>query len=210
LWLIRQRFSPQPNFAFNRDADTPHRFAVAKRAPVNLALGFPLCTFDSLKEGCMKSLKYLTLVSMLAACTTTTGVIPIGKDTYMVSGTGKSPGGYSGSEVKVAAFKEAMQFCATQSKQMQVVRTEQRDMSFGVNATAELQFMCLDAGDPELGRPKFKKDADQIIEVKNSITQPAATKDVYAELIKLDDLRKRGIISDAEFEAQKKALLAIK
>ena len=80
----------------------------------------------------------------------------------MVSGTGKSPGGYSGSEVKAAAFKEATQFCATQNKQMQILRTDQRDMSFGVNATAELQFMCLDASDSELARPRLKKDADQV------------------------------------------------
>jgi len=36
--------------------------------------------------------------------------------------------------------------------------------------------------------------------------QPA--KDVYAELLKLDDLLKKGIVSDAEFEEQKKKLLA--
>jgi hypothetical protein len=30
---------------------------------------------------------------------------------------------------------------------------------------------------------------------------------MYTELIKLDDLRKRGIITEAEFEAQKKKLL---
>jgi ribosomal protein S18 acetylase RimI-like enzyme len=38
LWLIRQCFSPQPNLAFNRDADTEHRFAIATRAPVNLGV----------------------------------------------------------------------------------------------------------------------------------------------------------------------------
>lgn len=32
-------------------------------------------------------------------------------------------------------------------------------------------------------------------------------KDVYTELIKLDELRKKGIISDAEFEAQKQKVL---
>jgi hypothetical protein len=32
-------------------------------------------------------------------------------------------------------------------------------------------------------------------------------KDVYAELIKLDDLHKRGILTQAEFEAQKRKLL---
>jgi len=34
------------------------------------------------------------------------------------------------------------------------------------------------------------------------------TKDVYAELVKLDDLRKRRILTDAEFDEQKKKLLA--
>ncbi len=132
----------------------------------------------------------------------------------MVSGTGKSPGGYSGYEVKAAAFKEATQFCATQNRQVQIVHTAQRDMSFGVNANAEIQFMCLEANDSELSRPRLKKDADQVIEVrkdvKTTVTPSSAPKDVYSELIKLDDLRKRGIITDAEFEAQKKALLATK
>lgn len=37
--------------------------------------------------------------------------------------------------------------------------------------------------------------------------QPESPKDVYTELTKLDDLRKRGIITEAEFEAQKKKIL---
>jgi hypothetical protein len=37
--------------------------------------------------------------------------------------------------------------------------------------------------------------------------QPKVSKDVYAELLKLDDLRQKGIVSEAEFEAQKKKLL---
>lgn len=38
--------------------------------------------------------------------------------------------------------------------------------------------------------------------------QSGNIKDTYAELLKLDDLRKKGIVSDAEFEIQKKKLLA--
>lgn len=133
----------------------------------------------------------------------------------MVSGTGKSPGGYSGSEVKAAAFKEATQYCSGLGKQLQILHTQQRDMSFGVNANAELQFMCLDAADSELMRPRLKKEADQVIEVRKDVKvkvkdTTAPPKDMYAELIKLDDLHKRGIITDAEFEVQKKALLGSK
>jgi hypothetical protein len=36
--------------------------------------------------------------------------------------------------------------------------------------------------------------------------QPEVSKDVYAELLKLDDLRQKGIVTDAEFESQKRKL----
>ncbi|MDA0705706.1 MAG: SHOCT domain-containing protein [Proteobacteria bacterium] len=36
---------------------------------------------------------------------------------------------------------------------------------------------------------------------------PAPRMDLYRELLKLDDLRKQGILTDAEFEAEKKKLL---
>ena len=42
------------------------------------------------------------------------------------------------------------------------------------------------------------------VKTKDQTERP---KDAYAELIKLDDLRKRGILTEAEFEAQKKKLL---
>jgi len=50
---------------------------------------------------------------------------------------------------------------------------------------------------------------DGIVNAKNTKTKDLMEhqKDVYSELIKLDDLRKRGIISESEFAAQKKKLL---
>ena len=43
------------------------------------------------------------------------------------------------------------------------------------------------------------------IKTKDQTDRP---KDMYAELLKLDDLRKRGILTDTEFDAQKKKLLS--
>jgi hypothetical protein len=40
-----------------------------------------------------------------------------------------------------------------------------------------------------------------------TISPATVTKDVYAELTKLNDLRQKNIISEAEFEAQKKKIL---
>ncbi|MBW2660363.1 MAG: SHOCT domain-containing protein, partial [Deltaproteobacteria bacterium] len=39
------------------------------------------------------------------------------------------------------------------------------------------------------------------------IEQTAPPKDVHAELLKLDELKKKKIITEAEFEAQKKKIL---
>jgi hypothetical protein len=165
----------------------------------------------------MKPAILLTLVALsaISACTTTTGVIPIGVDTYMIGTTGKSPGGFSGTEAKALAFKEAQKFCADKSRKVQVVNTQQADMRFGVNATAELQFMCLTDGDRELARPKLERTPDQLIQVRgqpSSVDSPSALKpkDLYSELLKLEDLKKRGLLSNVEFEQQKKALLESK
>lgn len=157
----------------------------------------------------MKSINFLVL-ALLTGCATSTGVVPIGQDTFMISGSGKSPGGYSGSEVKAASYREASQYCTSLGKKLQVVNTRQNDQSFGVNATAELTFMCLDATDAELSRPKLRNEANQVIEVRKDIKlkdQTSKSKDFYDELVKLDDLRKRGIINAAEFDDQKKRLL---
>jgi len=98
-------------------------------------------------------------------------------------------------------------------KSLQVINTYEASPPYVLAnfPKAEIQFMCLDAKDPELNRPKLKKEADIAIEIKQDIRtkgEPGKPKDVYTELLKLDDLRKKGIISEAEFEEQKRKLLS--
>jgi hypothetical protein len=148
----------------------------------------------------------------LAGCASNSGVIPIGQDTFMVSRQAAT--GFSGSgTLKAEAFQEASQYCERLGKSLQVVSTHEASPPYILAnfPKAEIQFMCLDAKDAELNRPKLRKEADTVIEVKKDIRtkdEPAKHKDVYAELIKLDDLRKKGIISEAEFAEQKKKLLS--
>ena len=122
--------------------------------------------------------------------------------------------GFSGSgKLKAEAFQEASQYCEKLGKSLQVVSTHEASPPYILAnfPKAEIQFMCLDAKDAELNRPKLRKEADTVIEVKKDIRtkdESVKHKDVYAELIKLDDLRKKGIISEAEFAEQKKKLLS--
>ena len=148
----------------------------------------------------------------MASCASNSGVIPIGQDTFMVSRQAAT--GFSGSgTLKAEAFQEASQYCASLGKSLQVISTHEASPPYILAnfPKAEIQFMCLDAKDAELNRPKLRKDADTVIEIKKDIRtkdESIKPKDVYAELIKLDDLRKKGIISEAEFEVQKKKLLS--
>ena len=154
---------------------------------------------------------FIAAAVFLTGCASNSGVIPIGQDTFMVSRQAAT--GFSGSgTLKAEAFQEASQYCTKLEKSLQVVSTYEASPPYILAnfPKAEIQFMCLDVKDAELNRPKLRKEADSIIEIKNDIHTKDESKksnDVYAELIKLDDLRKKGIITEAEFDAQKKKIL---
>jgi len=155
------------------------------------------------------------ILIILSGCAIHSGVVPIGQDTYMVSRQAAT--GFTGmGSLKADAFREASEYCVSQNKKIQVVNTNESQPPYvlGNFPRIEMQFMCLGEGDIELGRPKMKKGADVVIEQKGDVSvnvktkdQSEKTKDVYTELLKLDDLKKKGIISEEEFEAQKKKLL---
>lgn len=114
-------------------------------------------------------MKYIfcLLPFVLAGCASNSGVVPIGADTFMVSRQAAT--GFSGSgTLKAEAFREANQYCLSTNKKLQVTHTSeaQPPFIFGNFPKAEVQFMCLDAGDPQLTRPNLKKDADSVIEIR--------------------------------------------
>ena len=114
----------------------------------------------------MKIFLYLVLL-LVAGCASNSGVAPIGPDTYMVSRQAAT--GFSGSgTLKAEAFQEANQYCLSQKKRLQVVRTAEAQPPYvlGNFPKAEVEFMCLDANDPELVRPKLRKEGDTIIELR--------------------------------------------
>ena len=106
-------------------------------------------------------------LAILAGCASNTGIVPIGEDTYMVSRQAAT--GFSGSgSLKAEAFQEANQYCLSMGKKLQVVNTHEATPPFilGNFPKAEVQFMCLDKKDAELGRPKLRKEADTIIKIE--------------------------------------------
>lgn len=113
-----------------------------------------------------KSYIVLAIVLALSGCTSS-GPIPIGKDTYMISK--QSAGGIfvAASSIKAEIFREANTFCASQNKSMQIVADYQQSAVPGRSMPeAEIQFMCLAEGDRDLVRPKLRREADTVIRVE--------------------------------------------
>lgn len=162
--------------------------------------------------------KILMLLCLgLCGCASNSGVVPIGKDTYMVSRQAAT--GFSGSgTLKAEALQEASKYCEKQGKKLQVVSTSEAQPPYILAnfPKAEIQFMCLDANDPQLQRPRLEKSPDVVIKRDDTIkgdvdirTKEESNKspDLYTELIKLEDLRKKKILTEEEFQIQKKLLL---
>ena len=125
----------------------------------------------------------IAAIVLLAGCASNSGVIPIGKDTFMVSRQAAT--GFSGSgTLKAEAFQEASQYCTNLGKSLQVVSTHEASPPYILAnfPKAEIQFMCLDAKDAELNRPKLRKEPDSIVEIKTDIhteNESIKSNDIY-------------------------------
>ncbi|MDV0437521.1 SHOCT domain-containing protein [Xanthomonas sacchari] len=123
----------------------------------------------------------------------------------------------SAATTKRKALLAANAFAAAKNMQAVPVAMETVDAGGpGQWPYVEYQFRLVSQGSDET--VGLQPRADMQIEVNASATSPAATgdapralgaqPDLYAELLKLDDLRKKGLLTDAEFQAQKAKLLS--
>ena len=99
----------------------------------------------------MKFVLTLFGIMLLAGCTT--GVVPAGPNTYMISVT-EGPGLTNGGAAKARTLREADEWCRKRGLVMVPVESEQHGTQpFGRYAGAELTFRALKPGDPEIKRP---------------------------------------------------------
>lgn len=161
----------------------------------------------------MKFVYLVSLFMLLASCANQ-GAVRIAPDTYLISKTDK--GGIFGnaSRMKAKAIQEANDFAESQGKAAIAISSKETPMRPGQFATFEYQFRVVDKSDPEFRRVTLKERPDLVIEDNKKIdvtinkNELPEEKDLYNDLIKLEDLRERGILTQEEFEAEKKKLLA--
>ena len=154
----------------------------------------------------------------LQACVSNPGVVQLSPDTYIITRTDKAGIFGNAARMKADVIQEANDFAAAQGKVAIPISTHEKPMGTGPAqfATMEYQFRVVSKDDPEYGRATLLPGPDVVIQDDKTIDvtiddkrqESEPSKDVYTELLKLDDLRSRGILSEEEFQEQKRRLLA--
>lgn len=161
--------------------------------------------------------KYIAAIGIFLAGCANPSVVQLSPDTYMLSREDHAGIFGSSSALKAGVISDANAFAASQGKVAIPIATNEKPVGNtpGSWAKFEYQFRVVDKNDREVRRTSLVPRADVVIEKTEKISadvrtkdESAKPKDIYAELIKLDDLRKKSILSEAEFEAQKKKILS--
>lgn len=151
-----------------------------------------------------------TVFFILQGCLSSHGVIPVSSDTYMIRVEDHAGiFAFNRGKMKGEALKKAKAFA--DSKEMNVFPVEMKEHPVGILgdwAAVEYQFRLVPKGSQKNSGGKLVRPADFISEnTQNLNIKNSGNDDLYDHLLKLDDLKKRGIITEEEFNAEKQKLL---
>lgn len=88
---------------------------------------------------------WIVITTLLSACASTSGVVPIGGECFLISRSEKGVN-TTGGHVKADAIKEANRYCNSVGKQLKIMKATQADMvPFKSDAQAEIEFQCVNS-----------------------------------------------------------------
>lgn len=109
----------------------------------------------------MKKLTVFTAL-LVTGCAVSSSVSMLGPDTYTLSVASDSTLASGMLRAKTKALDDASQYCASMGKNIVVTHIETgKDSGFRI---ANINFKCLNSGDPELTRPDLMPAPDIVIE----------------------------------------------
>lgn len=156
---------------------------------------------------------WLLTILILSGCATSE-IVPIGTNSYLISQT--SAGGMfkSMSSLKVEVIQRANKFAEAKGKIAIPISSKETPSRPGQMPNFEYQFKLVDKDDPEAIGTSLSRSADLIIDtthtsktVDSESKAVGENKELYHALLRLEELRKRGLLSEAEFLLEKKKLL---
>jgi len=194
----------------------PKRFGNAKTGWHQRNLDLPGTARDGLRVN-MKTLGKLLIAALFCTAlvgrssSSHDGPVPLGNDTFSITHEARTAFSRDTDKLKDEATAEAQKFCEAQGKQMRVISLTTKLPTFSLGyPSATIVFRALPPGDPGLTDPLPTAGSAGgtavAVEAPKSIVK--STEDLYDALLKLDDLRKKGILTDEEFQAEKKKVLS--
>ena len=143
-------------------------------------------------------------------------IVQLSPDTYLISRTSYGGVFTSMGKLKSKVIKDANEFAKSEGKVLVPISTSERPVGGpGQWPQFDYQFRLVDPNSPDAKSTALVPLPDVVIQDNRGgnrepppVSNTPEKKDLYGELIKLDDLRKKGILSDEEFEAQKQKLLS--
>lgn len=158
-----------------------------------------------------------TLLCVEPALAKKEGPVQVSPDTYVIFR--EDHAGIFGSlaRLKSKVIREANEFAAKQGKIAIPISVHEKPLGNGPAqwASFEYQFRVVSKDDPEARRTTMTRSPDLVVESKASLSavveikdESENTKDLYGELLKLDELRQKNILSESEFQSEKAKLLS--
>ncbi len=129
-------------------------------------------------------------------------VVPMGDNTFSI--TREAPNAFhrDTNKLKAEVSEDAAQYCAAQGKRLKVISLTSDKPWVGLGyAKAKIVFKALNADEVE----PTAAPAQTGVEVHETAL---STDELVSALTKLDDLRKKGILTDDEFQSEKKKILS--
>jgi len=170
-----------------------------------------------------KPLLVLVAITLLpaAAAVAAQEMVQLSPDTYMIIRDSKAGAFASMAKLKAETIAAANSFASSKGKvAVPISSKETRAVPFTFRwPTFEYQFRLVEPDDPSAkstGLTSPTRDGVSVAVDAGASTQPppatstSEVTDIYTQLTKLDELRQKGIITQEEFDEQKKRILAEK
>lgn len=164
-------------------------------------------------------MKFLTALSpalvlaLLNGCVSAPQIVKLPGDTYSITRTDKGGSLDDIGSTRASMIHEANDFAAKQGKVASTVSMKDSPAAVQGFTTVEYRFTLVDK-DALPQTAVSTTPTDSVPPKANSALASPLTRaqgphsiDIYNELIKLDELRKRGILTDEEFAREKKKVL---
>jgi len=170
--------------------------------------------------------RFIPLI-LLTGCAST-GVVTMGQNFHTISKTSPACGFRDAGGVKADVFNEMNAFCSSKNLYPEVITIEALDGVIGQRcASATVEFRCVTESKASLAptgkspdrdmnhnpnipadRGQFAKKPDTPIIIEKNVRVQETESNIYTELKELKELLDTNIITQDEFDARKKKILA--